>query len=224
MALEVASQGDAVLAIAATHALSFSFFPQWIVDHAPHEAINLKSDSLTACEQMMRHGEASFLLSHHHPLMTTTLDTKDFIRVEVGQDLLVPICRPNDAGEPRWTLEQDDVPYLAYSLESGLGRILAADWASRELEPRLTVVLQSRLAAALLSMAIDGRGVAWVPQSLAASALAAGRIVYAAPQAYCTSVSITLVRPAGALSKVSETLWSAVAERTRPAVSVDRGQ
>ena len=59
-ALEMASQGDAVLAIAATHALSFSFFPHWIVEHAPHEPINLKSDSLQACEQMMRRGEASF--------------------------------------------------------------------------------------------------------------------------------------------------------------------
>lgn len=215
-ALEMASQGDAVLAIAATHALSFSFFPHWIIEYAPHEPINLKSDSLQACEQMMRRGEASFLLSHHHPLMQTTLDTKDFVRVEVGQDLLVPVCRPTADGGPQWTLDQRDVPYLAYSAESGLGRILAADWASRGLEPPLTVVLQSRLAAALLSMAIDGRGVAWVPQSLAASALAAGRIVCVA-ETHRTAVSITLARPKGGLSKVSETLWSAVAGGPMPA-------
>lgn len=215
-ALEMASQTGSVLTIAATHALSFSFFPQWVVEHAPHEPINLKSDSLQACERMMLRGEASFLLSHHHPLMPTTLDRKDFLRVEVGEDLLVPVCRPDGAGGPKWTLDQADVPYLAYGAESGLGRILAADWTSREFEPPLTIVMQSRLAAALLSMAIDGRGVAWVPQSLAASALVAGKIVYVADEAYRTPISITLARPTGALSKVSETLWSAVTGRSGP--------
>lgn len=209
-ALEVADQADSVLTIAATHALSFSFFPHWIVEHAPHEPINLKSDSLQACERMMRRGEAAFLLSHHHPLMRTSLDTTDFIRVKIGEDLLVPVCEPNEAGKPRWSLNDGDVPYLAYGAESGLGRILAADWASRQLAPPLAVVLQSRLAAALLSMAIDGRGVAWVPQSLAASALASARIVYVANETYWTRIFITLARPKSVLSKVSETLWSAI--------------
>ncbi|GAA3693800.1 LysR substrate-binding domain-containing protein [Sphingomonas cynarae] len=216
-AQEVADQAASVLTVAATHALSFTFFPHWIVDHAPHEPINLKSDSLQACERMMQRGEASFLLSHHHPLLRISLDTRDFVRVEIGEDLLVPVCQPDAAGGPRWTLDGDEVPHLAYSAESGLGRILAADWASRNLTPSLAVVLQSRLAAALLSMAIDGGGVAWVPQSLAGSALAAGTITYAADDRYHTKVAITLARPAIALSAVSETLWTAACGRGKAA-------
>ncbi len=208
-ALEVADQAEAVLTVAATHALSFSFFPRWIVEHAPHEPINLKSDSLQACERMMQRGEASFLLSHHHRLLETSLDAQDFVRVEIGSDLLVPICQPDDAGQPRWTLVQDEIPYLAYSAESGLGRILRADWAARGVKPPLGTVLQSRLAAALLSMAIDGAGVAWVPLSLASSALAAGKITYAADETYRTEISITLARPTTSLSKISEALWTA---------------
>lgn len=212
-ALEVADQTGAVLTVAATHALSFSFFPHWIVEHAPHEPINLKSDSLQACERMMQRGEASFLLSHHHPLLVSSLDTRDFVRTEIGSDLLVPVCQPDAAGLPRWTLGRAEVPYLAYSAESGLGRILQADWASRGLAPRLATVLQSRLAAALLSMAIDGVGVAWVPLSLAASALSAGKIAYAADETYQTEISITLARPTTSLSKISEALWTAACAR-----------
>ncbi len=215
-AREAVDETASVLTIAATHALSFTFFPHWIVEHAPHEPINLKSDSFQACEKMMQRGEASFLLAHHHPLLPSSLDPKDFVRIGVGEDLLVPVCQPDAAGRPRWTLDGGDVPYLAYSAESGLGRILAADWAARQVTPPLEVVLQSRLAAALLSMAIDGRGVAWVPQSLAQSALAAGKIAYAADETYRTRVAITLTRPAIALSKVSEALWATASAGASP--------
>lgn len=207
-ALEVADQAASVLTFAATHALSFTFFPHWIIEHAPHEPINLKSDSMQACERMMQRGEAFFLLSHHHPLLPTSLDTREFVRVEVGEDVLVPVCQPDQTGAPRWTLESLKVPYLAYSAESGLGNILQADWASRGIAPRIEMVLQSRLAAALLSMAIDGRGVAWVPLSLARSALASGKIVQIADDTYATRIAITLVRAAMPLSKVSEALWA----------------
>ena len=44
-------------------------------------------------------------------------------------------------------------------MESGFGEILKADWPSRGIAPRLEMVLQSRLAAALLSIPIDGRSV-----------------------------------------------------------------
>lgn len=104
------------------------------------------------------------------------------------------------------------MPYLAYSSESGLGGILKADWEARSLAPRLEMVLQSRLAAALLSMAIDGRGVAWVPLSLAQSALGSGKVVLAADDIYSTKIAIALVRPAISLSKVSEALWASACE------------
>ncbi|WP_082454119.1 LysR family transcriptional regulator [Sphingomonas sp. Leaf62] len=212
-ALEILDQAKSVITVAATHALSFTFFPKWIVEHAPHEPINLKSDSMQACERVMQRGEASFLLSHHHRLLQTSLDSQDFVRVEIGTDLLVPVCQPSEGGQPRWTLGDGEVPYLAYSTESGLGRILHADWAARGVRPPLAMVLQSQLAAALLSMAVDGAGVAWVPLSLAASALATGRIAYAGDETYRTAIAITLARPTTSLSKISEALWTAACGR-----------
>lgn len=224
VALEVADQA-AVLTVAATHALSFTFFPQWIVEHAPHEPINLKSDSMQACERMMQRGEASFLLSHHHPLLQTSLGQQDFLRIEIGDDLLVPLCQPDETGRPRWNLDGDVVPYLAYGPESGLGRILKADWVARRIEPPLGVVLQSRLAAALLSMAIDGRGVAWVPQSLARSAIEGGKVVRITEREYCTPVAIALARPKGTLSKASEALWSVASDQaTRFSDTADKAR
>lgn len=217
-ALDVARRADATLTIAATHALSFTFFPEWIREHAPHEPCNLMSDSMLACEQMMLRGSASFLLAHSHPLLKTALSPRDFQSIKVGEDVLVPVCRPDAEGYPLWQFESAEapagIPYLAYSSESGLGRILEADWASRRQRLPLTTVVQSRLAAALLTMAADGRGVAWVPRSLAASALAAGQIVHVASEPYWTRIDITLMRPRTRLASASERLWKTV---TQPA-------
>lgn len=56
--------------MAATHALSFAFFPYWIRSHPLFESLgplNLISDTMEACEQVMLRGEANFLLCDHHP-------------------------------------------------------------------------------------------------------------------------------------------------------------
>src|SRR3954452_17537831 len=63
--LEVADREASILSIAATHALSFVFFPSWIRSHALFEALgplNLISDTMEACEQIMLRGDADFLL------------------------------------------------------------------------------------------------------------------------------------------------------------------
>jgi LysR family transcriptional regulator, hypochlorite-specific transcription factor HypT len=60
-------RAGATLSIAATHALSFTFFPNWIRRHMRFEALgtlNLISDSMEACEQIMLGGEVHFLLCH----------------------------------------------------------------------------------------------------------------------------------------------------------------
>src|SRR3954466_14232483 len=66
--LEVADREASILSIAATHALSFVFFPYWIRSHPLFESLgplNLISDTMEACEQIMIRGEADFLLCHH---------------------------------------------------------------------------------------------------------------------------------------------------------------
>jgi hypothetical protein len=57
----VGTRETASLSIAATHALSFTFFPGWIRKHVRLEALatlNLISDSREACEEIMLAGEA----------------------------------------------------------------------------------------------------------------------------------------------------------------------
>ena len=59
-------------------------------------------------------------------------------------------------------------PYLGYSEQSGLGRIVAAALPSPYADLVRRPVFQAHLAAALRSMVLAGRGVAWLPRSLIA--------------------------------------------------------
>jgi LysR family transcriptional regulator, hypochlorite-specific transcription factor HypT len=79
----------ATLTFAATHALSFTFFPAWIKGlgtGAATQPMRLLSDNMIRCERMMRAGEAQFLLCHHHVVSPTCLPEAGFDHVVLARD------------------------------------------------------------------------------------------------------------------------------------------
>lgn len=199
------ARAGASLAIAATHALSFTFFPGWIRQHAPFEtlgALNLISDSMAACEAIMLASEVQFLLCHHHADVPMRLDEGRYDSVRIGGDCLVPLCAPSDMGAPLWPLG-GPVRYLAYGTASGLGRILAASGAASGHAP----VFTSHLAATLMTMACEGDGVAWLPLTLAEAAMAQGRLVRAGPEDRTVPLEIRLFRSPESRSDAADALW-----------------
>lgn len=213
---EAGGQEAATLRFAATHALSFTFFPQWMREleaGASLGPIRLISDSMQACEELMLHGEAQFLLCHHHAAAPSRFGAQ-FRSAVVGQDALAPFSAPDADGLPRWTLSDsaEEIPYLAYSDESGLGRIVEAQRFS-DRACGLKVVFSARLAASLMTMARDGRGVAWLPVSLAENEVALGRLVRAAGPEWEAPVDIRVFRPTARQSVAAEAFWSELAAR-----------
>jgi DNA-binding transcriptional LysR family regulator len=219
--LEVSNRGAGLLSIAATHALSFTFFPKWVRSNDRVLALgnlNLMSDSMQACEQMMLRGEAQFLLCHHHKDMSSRLDSGQFVSIVVGADTLVPLSAPDADGKPKWHLHGGrPVNYLAYSAQSGLGRIVAARPSQKASQKgkrkdrgfSLETVFTSHLAATLLSMARAGDGVAWLPRTLAEEDILTGRLVQAGDSDLAISIEIRLFRPVTRQSQTAEAVWSA---------------
>ncbi|MBP0494519.1 LysR family transcriptional regulator [Pararoseomonas indoligenes] len=212
-AARAAAEGArATLRFAATHVLSFTFFPVWLralEGGAPPGAVSLVSDSLLACEALMLGGQAQFLLCHHHEAAPSRLDPARFPSHPVGTDRLVPVAAPDGPaiGEGRGAL-----PFLAYSRESGLGRILAAA-LPEEIAARLDAAFTAHHAATLRSMARTGRGIAWLPESLVAEDLTDGTLRRAGPAALEVALEIRVIRPL-ALGAAAEAFWD---QATRPA-------
>lgn len=204
----------ATLFFAATHALSFTFFPDWMRDlelEGPLGPLRLISDSMQACESLMLQGNAQFLLCHHRTEAPGRFDPAQFHSIVVGEDLLLPYAAPGPDGAPLWNLDDEGprTPYLAYNPESGLGRILKATVFARGRATALESVFTSHLAATLMSMARDGRGVCWLPKGLAADDVANGRLVPASiDPLWSTPLDVRLFRPVSRQSAAAEAFWS----------------
>lgn len=211
--LEVSGRSAGPLSIAATHALSFTFFPKWVRSSEELLALgnlNLISDSMQACEQMMFRGDVPLLLCHHHRSMSTRLDTNQFKSIAIGADKLVPLSASGKDGKPRWSLPgSGTIPYLAYSEQSGLGRIVASQAVTRDRAIVFDKVFTSHLAATLLSMVRAGHGIAWLPRTLAEEDLAAGLLVEAGKEELTIPIEIRLFRPAARQKPAVEAVWSA---------------
>ena len=100
--------------------------------------------------------------------------------------------------------------------EALAGRILEAVRAVQPLPAALDTVFTSHLAAVLRTLARDGRGVAWLPESLIAEDLARGTLVRAGVPAgderWTVPVQIRLVRPRARQSKAAESFWTLAVE------------
>jgi DNA-binding transcriptional LysR family regulator len=210
----VADASSATLRFAATHALSLTFLPAWLrglESRTPIGPIQLVSDVAANCEALMVQGRVQFLLCHVHPLVPGRLDAESFRSTQIGSDTLVPVCAPGRDGKPRYTLAKGaaKVPLLAYSPESGLGRVVRALRTEALEKIHAEPVLTAHLATLLKAMALEGRGVAWLPMSLIEDAMRDRRLLEAGQKSWRIPIEIRLFRRQDAEPAAAEALWRA---------------
>ena len=212
-------QAGRSLRFAATHVLSLSFFPAWLQRIEQHlrlqlGPIHMVSDSFQACEELMLRRRVQFLLCYGHAAVKTRLLAPDFECARVSHDLLLPVAAPNASGAPSHRIDataSEPVPVLAYSQESGLGQIMRAQMQQVLDLTRFKPVITSHHAVLLKTMALEGRGLAWLPQSLISTELADGRLVLATTEAdWQVPVEIRLYRATAAQTPMTEALWQQI--------------
>ncbi|MDP3606311.1 MAG: LysR substrate-binding domain-containing protein [Polaromonas sp.] len=211
----VSDASSATLRFASTHALSFTFLPAWLrglESGSPVGAIQLVSDVMQQCEDLMLQARVQFVLCHWHAQVPGRLDPANYRSVRVGGDTLVPVSAPGKTGKARHLLSSGGkhVPILAYSNESGLGRIVRALRSGALEKSRSEPVFTAHLASVLKTMALDGRGVAWLPLSLIAEELASGRLVAAGDADWAIELDIRLFRSNEAAPPAAENFWRRV--------------
>jgi len=221
-ARSVASARSATLRFAATHALSFTFLPGWLHSleaHAPIGPIQLASDVAQHCEALMEQGRVQFLLCHAHQHVPVRLDPAVYLSLKVGTDVLLAVSVPGRNGRARHSLSsagKSRVPVLAYSDASGLGRILRALHEDALEQTHPEVVFTADLATVLKTMALDGRGIAWLPRSLIQDEMRNHRLVDAGGPDWSIELDIRLFRSRATQLPAAEAFWKAVAELAPP--------
>lgn len=200
-----------LVVFAASHSLSTSFFPSWLRSIEQRLGVirhRLISDKVSACLAAFTEGRCHFVLCHTHTYFWPDFDRAHHLRV--GRDRLIAVCGKDAGGQPLFRLPAtatQRVPFLGYELSSSIGQAVESrrsqDAALRGLEP----VFTSPYASVLASMARQGRGIAWLPESLVELELTTGALLRAANNEFEIDVDISLFRSTARLSKRSEAVW-----------------
>ena len=217
-AITANEQASATLRFACTHALSLTFFPKWLAELENNlrlGPVQTTSDSFQACEDLMTQRKVQFLLCYGHQSTRTKLDESDCPVVCLGHDQLIPVSVPTPYGKPLFEVESSSVlPVLEYSDASGLGRILKSTMrrlysenSQSKGDNTISVVFIAPNAFLLKTMALEGRGIAWLPKSLITSELKNGTLVHAGPNDWQVSVEIRLYRQIAVMSEAAEDIW-----------------
>jgi LysR family transcriptional regulator, hypochlorite-specific transcription factor HypT len=197
-----AAANATTLRLAATHALSFGFVPRWLQSleaHTSQGPIRLESDVLQRCEALLAQRQVQFVIAHAAAGARGGLDAAGVPSVAIGADRLLPVHGP---GAPERAL-------LGFSDESGLGRIVRQVLGPELAAAGLRTVFTAHLASVLKSMALEGRGLAWLPESLVREELEAGRLQVAGPAHWRIAVEIRLYRDPAPLGTYAEGFWHA---------------
>lgn len=211
---EVAGTELATIRLAATHALSLIFFPDWLKRLEAgglHCCVHLASDTLEAVENLLRDGQAHFLLCHSYERLVPDLPEEEFLSTPVADDRLLPCAAPALAAQ--WPSPKELIraaPLLVYSRGSGLGRILRTVLGPRLPNLISTPAMTADLAGSLRAICLDGRGLAWLPATMVTDDLAAGRLVICGEDEWTVPVQVRLFRPNNPLSPKAEELWGLV--------------
>ncbi|MEK9278373.1 MULTISPECIES: LysR family transcriptional regulator [unclassified Bradyrhizobium] len=229
-ALEVARLKAETITFAATHALSQTFFPEWIrsSDSArAGSAVQLVASNFAGCEKLLLDAQAHFLLAHYHPSLVSRLDMDRFLRIELSTDMLIPISAPmtkpgrggrRSKAKPRYALPGASgapLPYLAYHPGSGVGRLVTSFLAAKDPAAWLVPSFAAPVML-LIDMAREGRGVTWAPMGLVGADLDSGRLLRAGGAEWEIPIGISLFRPRARMTRAAENFWNVV-RKGRPA-------
>jgi DNA-binding transcriptional LysR family regulator len=213
-ARDIAGKEQRLLRFAATYSLSFTFFPRWVRSldsQASFETMRLTTDSMKTCEQMLINGEANFLLCHSHPDVPTFLPEKHFVFKTIGSECLIPVV-----GSAAYIEKEEagkvSLPFLKFSGESALGRILDLQLPKIADGLSLEVVFESHLSPVLLSMVMESKGIAWLPQSIIESDMRSGSVRRAFDESFDVPLDIRLYRPNGDMGVYVERFWESIRE------------
>lgn len=200
---------ESTLRIAATHAISMIFFPNWLrlfESSITFESVQLLSDTASACEDHLAGGKVHFYLGHELPEYSPQLTSQRFTSTVIGEDTLIPVHAPDLITLSK--RRKSSIPLLSYSDQSGLGKILHNSSQFQSIRHTLRSVFSSHLATVLKIMAISGKGVAWLPKNVIETELSNGTLIPFGGDDHQIPTNIRLFRPTSQQSTSIETLWS----------------
>ena len=223
-----------MLRVTAGHSLALSFFPEWLdklndaSNEKPgaHSSFSARITATTIHDSVLAltEGECDLLLCFYHPQLPILLNPDQYEYVTVGIERVIPVSAPDKSGTPLFRLpgsKTKPTRLLAYPATSFLGRVMELILANAPQAPGLLTSYESDMAELLKRMALNGHGLAWLPQRSVEDELDEGRLVAAGGDAWSLELEIRVFRSLQnkrpALTRLWETLLALSASTSKPA-------
>ncbi|MHA7881286.1 MAG: LysR family transcriptional regulator [Saccharospirillum sp.] len=211
-----------ILRVAAAHSLAFNFFPNWVSEQEAvlkDWSMRLVAMNVEDGVHALREGRFDLLQVYLDAYATLQLDARDFPSLTLAKTTFLPVCAPRPGSDkPLFDLDapgEARIPLLAYTPGAFLGRTLRLMLKNDPLTMRLHTRYETAMAEGLKGMALQGAGVAWIPQLCIERELAEGQLRVCGPQRWHAPLDIRLYRCALVNKPAVNRLWRQL-ERAQP--------
>ncbi|HZW13871.1 MAG TPA: LysR family transcriptional regulator [Noviherbaspirillum sp.] len=161
----------ATVDFAVPHTLSLTFMPKWMAElesgFGPHHtrliALNVHDAVMTMVE-----GGCDLLLCYHHPRQPVQLDASRYDMLVLGSEALRAYARSGKDGVPQLKLPgtpKSPLPFLSYTSNAYLGRMVDLILSDAKRPLHLEKRYETDMAEGLKMMALEGIGIAFLPES-----------------------------------------------------------
>lgn len=156
---------------AVPHTLSLTFVPKWLSElHSNFGEINSRLLALNVHDAVMSlvEGGCDLMLCYHHPQQPLLLDPAQYDMISMGTETLRAYARCDKAGQPDFILPgtiEEPLPFLAYANNAYLGRMVDLILTQTKQALHLDKCYETDMAEGLKMMALEGRGIAFLPES-----------------------------------------------------------
>lgn len=196
------------------HTLAISFLPRIVRDFVrSHPGASMSVlPSIQGIEEYfdaLLTGVADIVLTYETGATVLDGETLDQLAVQrVGDDQLVPVASPALRAElpADWVSGEDPIPLLSYTNFSFSDRVLQSVLPG--LSGRFRTVFESPLSESLRRVALDGTGVAWLPERLVRPDLKAGSLVHLGGEDLEPTVTISAYKLKSTRSEMIEAAWA----------------
>lgn len=199
--------------IASQHAITTSRAPGIVEMFSSNidVSVRLRSANRDECLALLMTKQADLLLNYQSATEAAA-ETEDYLeRVDLGPEAFIPVFATQSLGILNDSYARGELPVIAYPSDAFLGRIF-----NEELAPQIRSgefvrrKVETALTLAALQFAINGVGVAWVPESIAKDAIRAGLIFDLREVLPHTMLTVAAVRLAGTHTAVQDQLWDEI--------------
>lgn len=159
---------------AVPHTLSLTYVPKWMSElEVGFGRMNTRLMALNVHDAVMTmvEGGCDLLLCYHHPRQPVQLDASRYDMITLGSEVLRAYARCNKVGVPDLVLPGSvaaPVPFLSYSSNAYLGRMVELILSDARCPLYLEKHYETDMAEGLKMMALEGHGIAFLPESAVA--------------------------------------------------------